>query len=117
MSSTEHNDREQTQHSIQMPPGVVAAGIFLLVLTLVMGAANLYASYKFNQNSNVNNTALVQKQDHLRSDLESKICSVFGRISDLVPPSGDVASAGRIYEQRLQAYLSGVPDVLGCSKR
>ncbi len=86
------------------------AVIALLVLTLIVGAGNLWASWDEVHSSQ----AAQQRQGQA---VETKLCSTFGKLAALQPPAGNPASnPSRAYEDRLHATLDDLGTDLGCGQ-
>jgi type II secretory pathway pseudopilin PulG len=92
----------------------------LLVLVLVVGAGNLWASYAQSQSTRQEFAAFrqrlaAQQQAQRAASLafEKKLCTTLGRLAALRPPAGDSASnPSRAYEQDLHDVLAQLgPDV------
>jgi hypothetical protein len=80
----------------------------LLVLVLLIGAGNLYATY------NAVNT-FKQQQKQNGQVLENKLCGSFGRLAALKPPAGNASdNPSRAYEQQQHAILVGLGTDIGC---
>ncbi len=80
----------------------------LVVLTLIVGAGNLLASWNEVHSSQ----AAQQRQGQA---VETKLCSTFGKLGALKPPPGDAKkNPSRAYEQSLHAALVQLGTDLGC---
>lgn len=108
-------------------PGIRALIAFLLLLVLIIGAGNLWASYAISTNTkntiahnhavNAANMARQAKAAQAAGLLvEQKLCTTFGKLAALQPPTGDaVSNPSREYEQKLHAILAGVNDDINCT--
>jgi hypothetical protein len=100
-------------------PGISAgarhAAVGLLVLVLIVGGANLWASYDQVQ-SFKNQLHAQQVAEQKAGELElAELCATFGKVALLKPPAGSAkANPSRAYEQEMHADLSGVPSDLRC---
>jgi hypothetical protein len=102
---------------LELTHGALWAAAVLLILTLVVGAANLWASYQFNQNAKAAEQRTVQAQQRQGREITVKLCHIFGGIAALKPPAGSAAAnPSRAYEQNLHGYLAQVPSVLNCPR-
>jgi hypothetical protein len=83
----------------------------VLILVLVMGGANLLATYLY-----VHSFQASQKRQGLL--VEEKLCKTFGNLAALKPPPGDPkTNPSRAYDQGVHTVLSGVGPDIGCPKR
>ena len=83
----------------------------VLALVLVMGGANLLATYLYVRS--FNNTQ--KKQGML---VEERLCKTFGDLAALKPPPGDPkTNPSRAYDQGVHTVLSGVGPDIDCPKR
>ena len=103
------------QPGVSITRGARRAAAGLLVLTLVMGAGNLAASWTEVHDA----TAAQQHERQLQQEagviLSRKLCVTFGALAALKPPSGNPkANPSRAYEQELHATLDQLGTDLGC---
>lgn len=100
-------------------PGISAgarhAAVALLALVLIVGAANLWASYDQVQDFK-NQLHAQQVAEQKAGELElAELCATFGKVALLKPPAGSAkANPSRAYEQQMHADLAGVPSDLRC---
>jgi hypothetical protein len=88
--------------------GARLATIGLLILTLIVGGANLWATFLVVHA----NQAAQRRQGQA---VERKICTTLTRLSGLQPPPGNPqANPSRAYLQDLHATLSQLGPDLGC---
>lgn len=101
-------------------PGDVSRGAklwlaLLLVLVLIIGAGNLWATYAEVNSFKAQFAAQQRVQQELGKQEVGKLCSTFGHLAALKPPAGDAAAnPSRAYEQQLHSILSGVVVDIGC---
>lgn len=89
--------------------GAKWAAIGLLVLTLITGGANLWATFEVVHS----NAAAQQRQGQI---VEQKICSSFARLARLQPPAGNPrTNPSRAYLQEQHAALDELGADLGCA--
>jgi hypothetical protein len=80
----------------------------LLVLVLLIGAGNLYATYNA-----VNTFKAQQKQSG--QVVENKICTTLARLAALKPPAdASAANPSRVYDVQLHDVLAGLGPDLSC---
>ncbi len=80
----------------------------LVVLTLIVGAGNLLASW-----DEVHASQAAQKRQG--QAVETKLCATFGKLGALKPPPGSPAhNPSRAFEQSLHATLVELGTDVGC---
>lgn len=80
----------------------------LVLLTLIVGGGNLWASWDEVH-------AYQAAQQRQSQVLEAKLCRTFGALAALKPPPGNpAANPSRAYEDRLHAALDDLGADLGC---
>lgn len=97
--------------------GTHLAIIALLVLVLAVGGGNLWATY--DQNHALKAAIASQNAASAKAGrtIEMKLCTSFGELAALKPPSGDASSnPSRAYEQRQHDILAGVSSDIDCPK-
>ena len=96
-------------------PKFPRTAVFLLVLTLIVGGGNLWATH-----SSIRHNNAVERQQHAaarreRAAIEAKLCSTLGKLAELQPPPGNPATnPSRAFDDELHATLSQVGTDLGC---
>ena len=91
----------------------------LLVLTLIVGAGNLWASWaEVHASQSAIQAAYVREQKSQQQAgaiLGERLCTTFGRLAALKPPPGNPAvNPSRAYEQEEHATLDQLGTDLGC---
>lgn len=87
----------------------------LVILTLIVGAGNLWASW-----TEVHNAAVAAKREQVAQQragavLGEKLCTTFGELAALKPPAGDPhTNPSRAYDQESHATLVQLGTDLGC---
>ena len=87
----------------------------LLVLTLIVGGGNLWASW-----AEVHSAQAAQRHEQVLQQqagviLGRKLCATFGALAALKPPPGDPkTNPSRAFEQQLHATLDQLGADLGC---
>jgi hypothetical protein len=95
---------------VQVPRRARLAITGLLILVLIMGGANLLATYFYVKDSQ----ASAKRQGFV---VEQKICSTLNALAKLTPPPGNPkTNPSRAYDQQLHATLDGLGPDLGCGK-
>ena len=102
--------------------GARLAAIGLLVLTLVVGGANLLAGYLEVQASQSAIQAAQHREQVLQQRagaiLGEKLCTTFGKLAALKPPAGNPkTNPSRAYLQGQHDTLDEIGVDLGCSRR
>jgi hypothetical protein len=93
---------------ITITRGARRAAIGLFILTLIVGGANLLATFEVVH-------ANQGEQQRQGQALERKLCTTFGRLAALKPPAGSPGSnPSRAYLQRQHATLAEIGTDLGC---
>ena len=93
-----------------------AGGVAALVaLTLIVGAGNLLASWDEVHAYQASQHREEVAQQRASVAVEDKLCSTFGKLAALEPPSGSPAhNPSRAFEQDLHARLVELGIDLGC---
>lgn len=91
----------------------------LLVLTLIVGGGNLWASWaEVHASQAAIQASYVREQKSQRQAgvvLGERLCKTFGRLASLKPPPGNpAANPARAYEQEEHATLDQLGVDLGC---
>jgi type II secretory pathway pseudopilin PulG len=115
-------------------PSVVSMRLFIaicLALVIILGGGNLVAT--FLQNHQVARQLQSQQQQFERQlqaqqrqqaaqqrkislEIDSKLCTSFGKLAALKPPGGAAASnPSRLYEQKQHDILAGLGTDIGCT--
>ena len=87
----------------------------LLALTLIVGGANLWASW-----AEVHDAQAAQRREQAAQQqqgllVEQKLCSTLGKLAALRPPPGNPkTNPSRAFEDNLHAALDGLGPDLGC---
>jgi hypothetical protein len=101
----------------------------MLVLVIMVGAGNLWATYTVNNKTQMQFTEQQERQDVLAAQeraaqkaqseaVERKLCTSFGRMASLHPPSGSVSSnPSGAYDQALHEILTSLGTDIGCQAR
>jgi hypothetical protein len=100
---------------------------FLLVLVLLVGAGNLWATnqyvsdYKQSQaqqeaKQQAAQDAQVALQKKQGLEIEQKLCLSFGRLSSLNPPSGSPSDKSRQYLEKQHDVLVSLGTDIGCKE-
>jgi hypothetical protein len=88
--------------------GARIAAVSLLVLTLITGGANLWATFEVV----ASNAAAQQRAG---AAIEQKLCASFGHLAALKPPAGNPrTNPSRAYLQEEHATLDQLGTDLGC---
>lgn len=88
-----------------------------LVLMLITGGGNLYASYSQVQAAKTAQQQEQASQERAGRAIERKLCTTLGKLSALQPPAGNAsANPSRAFEQELHATLDQLAPDLGCGK-
>jgi hypothetical protein len=89
--------------------------VALLVLTLIVGAGNLWASW-----AEVHAYKAAQKREQVEQQragalIEQRLCTTLGKLAALVPPPGNPkTNPSRAYDDDLHATLAQLGTDLGC---
>lgn len=95
--------------------GARRAAIGLLVLTLIVGGGNLWASY-----AQVQADKAAQHREQVAAQragalIEQRLCTTLRRLAADQPPAGSAAqNPSRAYEQSLHATLAQLGPDIGC---
>lgn len=90
-------------------------GAALVALTLIVGAGNLLASWDEVHAYKASQSREQVAQQRQAAEVEDKLCSTFGKLAALEPPSGSPAhNPSRKFEQNLHARLVELGVDLGC---
>jgi hypothetical protein len=95
--------------------GARRAALGLLVLVLIVGGGNLWATY-----SAVHSAQAAQKREQAAQEQQGRrelaaLCTTFARLTALKPPPGSAtANPSRAYLQEQHATLAEVSTDLGC---
>lgn len=90
--------------------GALWFGVLVLILNLVIGGANLWASFEINSDS-------ISRSQSQGKAIEHSLCTTLDRLSALKPPAGDASqNPSRAYEQEQHQILSELGPDVGCSK-
>lgn len=87
----------------------------LVVLTLVVGGGNLWASWDYVHAYTAGQDRLQAAQQQQGAAIEHKLCTTLNRLAALQPPPGNAAAnPSRAYEQGEHAILSQLGPDVGC---
>ena len=87
----------------------------LVVLTLIVGGGNLWASWAQVHADRAAQHREQVAQQHAGAVLGEKLCTTFGKLAALKPPAGDPrTNPSRAYDQESHATLVQLGTDLGC---
>jgi hypothetical protein len=98
--------------------GARLAAVGLLILTLLVGAGNLWASWDEVHAYKAQQQQEQAAQERQGREIETKLCTTFGRLAALKPPPGNPkANPSRAYEQQEHVTLEQLGTDIGCGKK
>lgn len=104
--------------SVTITRGMRRAALGLLVLILIVGGGNLWATFEVNsatKTAEARQAAAAQRQGRV---IVEKLCTGFGKLAALKPPAGaDRANPSRLFELRQHNILDGLGSDIGCHKK
>lgn len=109
-----HRDRLNKLGKLRRPgTGLLIA--FLLVLMIIVGVGNLWATYAYVSSFKSQLASQQRVATAAGQVVEQKLCTTFGNLAALQPPKGSQGTnPSRAYEQKLHAILAGVSDDINC---
>lgn len=106
---------EVANHKVEIHRVTFWFGAFIIALVLLMGAANLWASWQFNKNAQEANAKTQQKQEELANRELQRLCHDVGTMAAIPPPAGSAAAnPSRAYEQAEHRAWMGLQNDIGC---
>lgn len=99
----------------ELPIGQKWAATGLLILTLLVGGGNLYATHASIDSANAQNAAQRAAAKKAGREEEQKLCHTLSAVAKLTPPPGSATTnPSRGYEQQLHAVLARLGPDIGC---
>lgn len=104
-------------NDVRVSRGMRRAVIALLLLVLIVGGGNLWATYALNGSTKAAEQRQQTAQRRQGELIERKLCTGFGKLAALKPPAGaDKANPSRLFELRQHNILDGLGADIGCRK-